>query len=181
MKKILFTLALIVSFNSFGQNKCNLNDIIESNWSKKSVRNFYDNFSENCNRELKEIEGIYSGRLIEMNEIYGESFYEVAIFYFPDEDYYKAYIMQTSNPFRKSTKIGDLKITFEESAMGGDYDVVWRHSPKRNKKGKIKKPGISYRADAISELEGQTITFTGGAFNGYTFASGSLIKKYPRQ
>ena len=144
---------------------------------------YFDNFNENCpKRELKPIEGIYSGRFIEMNPVYGESFYEVAIFYIPSQDQYNDYIMRTNNPFVKSTQIGDIKIVFEESALGGDFDVRWFHSPKRNKKGEIKKNKDYYwfNAEAISDPNGHTIKFIGGNFNVYSNASGGLIKKYPK-
>lgn len=163
MKK-LFALALLISFNSYTQT---WDDILENNWSERSVRAFYDSYE----RPLKTIEGIYT--------INSGTYYKVAIFYYKADDVYKGYVLET-NSTNKNWRRGDKKIELEESALGGDFDVKWYHPAKRNKKGIIKKNGYFFRAGAIEELEGQSIEFTDGYMNSYLPASGTLIKKYPK-
>ena len=165
MRKILFTLALLISFSSFGQT---YDDVIKNNWSEKSVRAFYDNF----NRPLKPIEGIYT-----FNR---DTYYKVAIFYYEDSDEYRGFVLETTST-DKNWRKGDKKIELEESSLGGDFDVKWYHPAKRNKKGKIKKNGYYFMADAVADDEGQSIKFVGGNMNSYYKAAGSLIKRYPKR
>ena len=164
MKKLLFTLALLLSFNSYSQT---WDDILENNWSERSVRAFYDSYE----RPLKNIEGIYTGDF--------NTYYKVAIFYYKTDDVYIGYVLETNSP-NKNWRRGDTKIKLEESAIGGDFDVKWYHPAKRNKKGIIKKSGYFYRAGAIEILEGQSIEFTNGYMNSNLPASGTLIKTYPK-
>lgn len=164
MKNLVTLILLFSSLNCFSQT---WDDIIENNWSERSVRAFYDNF----NRPLKNIEGIFT--------INSGTYYKVAIFYYRKDDVYKGFVLET-NSSNKNWRRGDKKIELEESALGGDFDVKWYHPARRNKKGEIKKSAYYFRAEAIEELEGQSITFTGGAMNTYLPAEGTLIKKYPK-
>tara|TARA_B110000211_G_C13752399_1_gene409417 strand:+ start:39 stop:602 length:564 start_codon:yes stop_codon:yes gene_type:complete len=186
MKNLLFTLALLLSFSSFSQETASCEDkeyvdrfhkeFTTNDWSKRSLRTFFDNFEKICNRELREIEGIYSGSVSEVNPVYGESFYEVVILYVPYYDQYMGYTLVSENGARRNDwKKGDFKIRLEESALGGDFDVEWWLPAKRNKKGKVKKESVYYRTEAVSKFEGQTIKFVGNYLSG-----SSLIKKYPR-
>ena len=168
MKNLLFTLALLLSFNSYSQT---WDDILENNWSERSVRAFYDSYGVDGKRPLKTIEGIYT--------LTSATYYKVAIFYYKTDDVYRGYVLETSSR-NKNWWRGDKKIELEESAIGGDFDVKWYHPAKRNKKGKIKKSAYFYRAGAIEELEGQSIVFTNGYMNGNLPARGTLIKKYPK-
>ena len=163
MKKILFTLALLVSFGSFGQS---FQDLKDSSFKEGIVRKFLDNKDE-----LKPLEGIWN---FSSSNPAIKSAYKILILFNENEFEYQGIIMDGRCDGCQKWWISkaEIKFTLEES-VGGEYNYKWFSPSKRNKKGIRKKPNAYLSGVAYEEGE-NLITLEFAGTNNY------FHKKYPQ-
>jgi len=166
MKNILFTIALLVSFSSFGQ-AISLEDVAKGSWKEGIVRKYLDQFDD-----LKTIEGIYN---FSSNSNTTQSSYKFLILFDENDFVYKGLLMEANCSNCQHWRRGERKFILEESTMEGEYTYKWYQPGKRNRKGKKKRPDTHTSGEAYEEFDGLQIKlgFSGSVVH-------TLLKKYPK-
>jgi hypothetical protein len=166
MKNILFTILLLISFDSLGQ-AISLEDVAKGSWKEGIVRKYLDQFDD-----LKDIEGIYN---YSTNDPRITSSYKLLILFDENEFVYKGLIMEANCVGCQHWRYGERKVILEESAMEGEFNYKWYQPGKRNRKGKKKKSDTYVSGEAYEQYDGIEITlqFTSGG-------NVTLLKKYPK-
>ena len=166
MKNLLFTLALLVSFNSFGQT-ISLQDIKNGGMKEGIVRKYLDQFDN-----LKNIEGIFN---YSNNNPSIKSSYKLLILFDENDYVYKGLIMEARCVGCQHWRLGETKLILEESALEGEFNFKWYQPGRRNKKGVRKSPNTYISGEAYEEYDGVQITFE---FSDMSEAR--LMRKYPK-
>ena len=168
MKNLLFTIALMISFSSFGQ-VISIDDVANASWKEGIVRKYLDQFDD-----LKTIEGIYN---YSSNNPQIQSSYKFLILFDETDFVYRAHLMAASCVGCQHWNLGETKIIFEESVDEGFFNIKWYTPGRRNRKGKKKKQDTYINAEAYEEDEGAQIFIGGGQFGDNRIDT--LSKKYP--